>query len=129
MADPYTHKQLTDVKDSAPDFGYDQAMEVRFAREALDAEQTGVSYHRIKPGQRQAFGHRHDEDEEIYVIVRGSGRIKLDDEIVEVEELDAIRIAPEVVRALEGGEQGVDFLAFGTHNEGDGEVIPGWWGE
>jgi len=127
MAEPFTHKQLTDVKDSAPEFGYADAMEARFARESLDAEQTGVSYHRIKPGKRQAFGHHHDEDEEIYVIVRGSGRIKLDDEIIEVEELDAIRIAPEVVRALEGGDEGIDFLAFGSHREGDGEVIPGWW--
>ena len=129
MADPFTHRQLTDVKDSAPEFGFGDAMEARFAREALDAEQTGVSYHRIKPGQRQPIGRRHDEDEEIYVIVRGSGLIKLDDEIIEVEELDAIRISPEVVRALEGGEEGLDYLAFGSHRDGDGEVIPGWWSE
>jgi mannose-6-phosphate isomerase-like protein (cupin superfamily) len=129
MADSYTHQQLKDVKDSAPEYGLGDAMEARFAREALDAEQTGVSYHRIKPGQRQGIGHRHDEDEEIYVIVRGSGLIKLDDEIIEIEELDAIRISPEVVRALEAGDEGIEFLAFGTHREGDGEVIPGWWSE
>lgn len=126
MADPFTHTRLTEVKDSAPEFGL-EGMEARFAREALGAEQTGVSYHRIEPGQRQGIGHRHDEDEEIYVIVRGSGLIKLDDEIVEVEELDAIRISPEVMRALEAGEEGIDYLAFGTHREGDGEVVPGWW--
>ena len=129
MADPFTHRQLGDVKDSAAEFGMGEAMEARFARQDLDAEQTGVSYHRIKPGQRQPIGHRHDETEEIYVVIRGSGRIKLDDEIIEIEELDAIRISPEVVRALEGGEEGIDFLAFGSHKEGDGEVIPGWWSD
>jgi mannose-6-phosphate isomerase-like protein (cupin superfamily) len=129
MAGPYTHKKLTDVKDSAVEFGLGDAMEARFARQDLDAEQTGISYHRIKPGQRQAFGHHHEEDEEIYVIVRGRGLIKLDDEIVEIEELDAIRISPEVTRALEAGEEGIDYLAFGSHTEGDGEVIPGWWSD
>src|SRR5437763_394400 len=101
MADSYTHKQLTDVKDSAPGFGLGDAMEARFAREALDAEQAGISHYRIKPGQRQPIGHRHDAAEEIYIVIRGSGRIKLDDEIVEVEELDAIRVSPEVMRSWE----------------------------
>jgi mannose-6-phosphate isomerase-like protein (cupin superfamily) len=129
MPDPFTHKKLTDVKDSAPQFGYDDAMEARFAREDLDAEQTGISHHRIKAGQRQGFGHRHDEDEEIYVILRGSGLMKLGDEVIEVEELDAIRISPEVMRALEAGDDGLEYVAFGTHREGDGEVVPGWWGD
>jgi mannose-6-phosphate isomerase-like protein (cupin superfamily) len=129
MADQFTHKKLTEVKDSAPQFGYDDVMEARFAREDLGAEQTGVSHHRIKAGQRQGFGHRHEEDEEIYVILRGSGLMKLGDEVIEVEELDAIRISPEVMRAVEAGDDGLEYLAFGTHREGDGEVVPGWWGD
>jgi len=60
------------------------------------------------------------------VIIRGSGRIKLDEEIREVGELDAIRIAPEVTRALEAGEEGLDFLAFGTHAEDDATLVPDW---
>jgi uncharacterized cupin superfamily protein len=127
MAEPFTHKQLSEVEDSAKKFGFDEFMESRFAREDLDAERTGLSYHRIKPGQRQAFGHHHTEDEEICVIVRGTGLIKLDDEIVEVEELDAIRIAPEVVRALQAGDDGLDFLVFGTHTEDDAALDPDWW--
>jgi mannose-6-phosphate isomerase-like protein (cupin superfamily) len=129
MADPFTHRQLTDVKDSAPGFGLGDAMEARFAREALDAEETGVSHYRIKPGERQPIGHRHDEAEEIYVVVRGTGRIKLDDEIVEVEELDAIRVSPEVLRSWEAGDEGLEFIAFGAHKPNDGEVIPGWWSD
>jgi uncharacterized cupin superfamily protein len=129
MPEPFTRKKLTDVKDSAPEFGYGEAMEARFARADLGAEQVGISHHRIKPGQRQSFGHRHDEDEEIYVILRGTGRMKVGDEVIEVEELDAIRMTPEVMRAVEAGDDGLEFLAFGTHREGDGEVVPGWWND
>src|SRR3954454_110940 len=87
----YTHMNLSEVKDSAPGFGADEFQEARFAREDLDAEQTGISHINVKPGKRMPFGHKHDEAEEIYVVIAGSGRVKLDDEIVEVTELDAIR--------------------------------------
>src|ERR1700755_1332334 len=98
MADSYTHKKLTDVKDSAPEFGFGEIAEARFAKDDFDAADTGFSYHRGKPNARQAFAHNHEEAEEVYVVIRGSGRIKLDDEIVEIEELDAIRISPPVTR-------------------------------
>lgn len=129
MAEAYTYKKLTDVKDSAPEFGFSEAMEARFAGEAFDAEQTGFSYHRVKPGKRQAFGHRHQEAEEVYVVIRGSGRLKLDDEVLELEELDAVRISPGVMRAWEGGEEGVEVLAFGPRKGNDAELVPGWWAE
>jgi mannose-6-phosphate isomerase-like protein (cupin superfamily) len=127
MADSYTHKKLTDVKDSAPEFGFGEIAEARFATEHFDSEETGFSYHRVKPNQRQAFGHNHEEAEEVYVVIRGSGRIKLDDEIVEIEELDAIRISPPVTRALEGGDEGIEVLCFGPHKEKDGELVQDWW--
>jgi len=73
------------------------------------------------------FGHKHDEAEEIYVVIAGSGRIKLDDEIVDVVELDAIRIAPAVARCIEGGPDGISVLAMGAHHDNDGEVLPNWW--
>lgn len=129
MPAPYTHKKLTDVKDSAEEFGLGDAMEARFAKDDLDAEDTGFSYHRLKPGKRQGFGHRHEKAEEVYVIVRGTGRLKLDDEVIEVEELDAIRISPEVTRAFEAGDDGIEVLAFGPRRDGDGEVVPGWWSD
>lgn len=129
MSTPFTHKRLTDVKDSAPEFGLGDVQEARFARKDLDAERTGVSHYRLKPDVRSPFGHRHDEAEEVYVVLSGSGRIKLDDEIVEVEALDAIRVAPAVTRAFEAGPDGIEVLAFGAHHDGDGELIQGWWGE
>jgi len=127
LPDSYTHKNIADVKDMAPEFGYQEVAEARFAREALDAEQTGISSLKLKPGKRMPFGHKHDEAEEIYIVVAGSGRIKLDDEIIDVVELDAIRIAPQVARGVEAGPEGIQVLAVGAHHPEDGELLHGWW--
>jgi mannose-6-phosphate isomerase-like protein (cupin superfamily) len=126
----HTIKNLRDVDDMAPKFGFDAVQEARFCWRDLDAEQTGLALIRVKPGQRSAFAHRHDQAEEIYLVVNGSGRIKLDDEILDVGPMDAIRIAPGVARALEGGPEGVEYLAFGPHREGDGEILKddAFWG-
>lgn len=127
MPAKYTLKRLTDVKDAAPSFGYDELQEARFATKDLDAEKTGVSHHRVKPGKRQGFAHKHDEAEEVYVVIAGSGRMKLDAEIIEVGRLDAIRVAPDVTRTFEAGPEGLELLAVGARHDGDGEIIPGWW--
>jgi mannose-6-phosphate isomerase-like protein (cupin superfamily) len=127
MAAQYTLKKLADVEDSATKFGFADVQEARFATEDLEAEHTGVSYHRVKPGKRQAFAHRHENAEEVYVVLAGSGRIKLDDDIVAIESLDAIRVAPEVIRTFEGGPEGLELLAFGPRHKGDGAVIADWW--
>jgi mannose-6-phosphate isomerase-like protein (cupin superfamily) len=129
MSAPFTHRKLTDVKDSAPEFGMEEVQEARFAKKDLDAEKTGVSHHRLKPGKRTPFGHKHEDAEEVYVVIGGSGRMKLDDEIIEVETLDAIRVSPQVIRAFEAGDDGIEVLAVGARHDGDGEVIPGWWSE
>jgi len=129
VATPFTHKKLTDVKDSAPEFGVGDVQEARFAKKDLDAEKTGISHVRLKPEQRSPFGHKHDEAEEVYVVIAGAGRMKLDDEIIEIETLDAIRVAPEVVRAFEAGSDGIEVIAVGARHDGDGEVIPGWWSD
>lgn len=127
MSTPYTVIRLTEVKDSAEEFGSGETMEARFATGDLEAERTGVSHHRLKPGKRQPFGHKHDQAEEIYVVLGGSGRMKLDDEVIELEPLDAIRVAPSVVRAFEAGPGGIEVLALGTRHEGDGELVHEWW--
>lgn len=127
MAAPYTLKRLTDVQDSAPKFGYGELQEARFATSDLEAEQTGVSHHRVRPGRRQGFAHKHGKAEEIYVVISGSGRVKLDDDIVELGALDALRVGPEVTRAFEGGPDGIELIAFGPRHEGDGELIHDWW--
>lgn len=127
MSAPYTLKKLTDVEDSAPGFGFEEVQEARFAHGDLEAKDTGVSHHRVKPGKRQAFAHRHEKAEEIYVVLAGSGRLKLDDEIVDLEALHAIRVAPGVTRQFEAGSGGIELLAFGPRHDRDGEVIQDWW--
>ncbi len=118
----YTIKNLRDVEDMAPRFGNDAVQEARFARKPLQAEDTGLAYHVVKAGQRNR-PHRHDEAEEIYVVIGGSGRAVLDGETVELKTLDAIRVAAPVTRAFEGGPEGLELLAFGPHREGDGELL------
>jgi mannose-6-phosphate isomerase-like protein (cupin superfamily) len=127
MPGPYTVKQLTEVEDSAVGFGLSDLQEARFATKDLEAENTGVSHHRVKAGRRQGFGHKHDNAEEVYVVLSGSGRMKLDDEVIEIAALDAIRVAPGVVRAFEAGPDGLEVLAVGARHEGDGELLHGWW--
>jgi mannose-6-phosphate isomerase-like protein (cupin superfamily) len=123
----YTIKNLTETADSAVKFGFSEMGEAHFATEELDAEQTGVSYQVLRPGKRQAFGHRHDKAEEVYVVLSGSGRVRLDDEIVAISRLDAIRVPPTITRAFEAGDDGMEFLAFGAHYEKDGEVDKDFW--
>ncbi len=118
----YTVRNLRDVEDVAPRFGFDSIQEARFAWRALDAEQTGFAYHRIKPNQRGG-AHRHDAAEEIYVVIAGSGRVYLDGDLVELKSLDAVRLAPPVTRAFQAGPDGLDLLVFGPHREADGELL------
>ncbi len=127
MPASYTIKKLTDVEDSAANFGVSEFQEARFPKDDLEAEHTGVGHHRLKPGKRQPFAHRLDEAEEVYVVLAGSGRVKLDDEILEIATLDAIRVAPGVVRQFEAGTDGMELLVFGRRHDGDGEVIHDWW--
>ena len=81
----------------------------------------------MKPGRRLGFGHSHDSVEEIYLITGGSGRFKLDDEIVPVGPGEVVYCSPEVMREWEAGDEGLDVVAFGAHAEGDGNLRPGWW--
>ena len=123
----YTHLNLADVEDVAPANGFGHRWEARVARQPLDAEQTGVTHFRLRPGKRSPFVHRHGKAEEVYVVLAGSGRIKLDDDLADVRPLDAIRVAPEVARAFEAGPEGLEFIAFGPHHEADGEAVDDGW--
>jgi mannose-6-phosphate isomerase-like protein (cupin superfamily) len=126
---PHTIKNLEDVDDMAAKSGLGEMGQARFAREDLDAQDTGLSHQRLNPGKRQSFGHRHGEAEEIYLVLSGSGRVKLDDEILDIKRLDAIRVAPETMRAFEAGPNGLEFVVFGPHHGGDGEMVQGWWSD
>jgi mannose-6-phosphate isomerase-like protein (cupin superfamily) len=123
----YTKKNLRDVEDAAVRYGLSDAQEARFARRDLAAEQTGVTYLNIKPSRREAFAHRHREAEEVYVVLAGSGRVKLDNELVDLTELDAIRVGPGTARQLEAGADGLHVLIFGSHVDGDVEQVPDFW--
>jgi uncharacterized cupin superfamily protein len=123
----YTIKNLRETADSAPDFGLSDVGEAHFPREELGAETTGLAYHVLKPGKRTAFGHRHEQAEEVYVVLAGSGRVRLDDDIEEIGELDAIRVEPQVARAFEAGPEGMSVLVFGPRHEKDGELLHDFW--
>ncbi len=129
MPSRHTQINLGDVEDAAPANGFGDRWEARVAREALDAEQAGMTYFRLRPGKRSPFVHRHRQAEEIYVVLSGTGRIKLGDEILDVHALDAVRVAPEVARAFEAGPEGLEFIAFGAHYEADGEPVNDDWVE
>jgi mannose-6-phosphate isomerase-like protein (cupin superfamily) len=121
----YAVTNLRQAEDHAAKHGYGELQEARFPAGELGAEQTGLALIRVKPNQRQPFAHHHKEAEEVYVVISGSGRFKLDDELVEVGELDAVRIEPQVGRAAEAGPDGLEFLAFGPRQQGDAEIIEG----
>jgi mannose-6-phosphate isomerase-like protein (cupin superfamily) len=123
----YTIRNLREVEDLAVRHGFSDTQEARFPRGDLEAEQTGVAYLILRPGKRQPFAHRHTNAEEIYVVLAGTGRIKLDDDIIDIRPLDSIRMSPEVGRALEAGPEGLEVLAFGPRHEGDAEMVPDFW--
>ena len=123
----YTIKNLRETADSAPEFGLGDVGEAHFPREELGAETTGLAYQVFKPNKRSAFGHRHDKAEEVYVVLSGSGRMRLDDEIIDIGQLDAIRVDPQVTRAFEAGPDGMALLAFGPRHADDGTMLPDFW--
>jgi quercetin dioxygenase-like cupin family protein len=124
----YTRKNLLELDDSAVAFGL-SGVEARFARKALGSTKVGLSYQKLLPNVRVPFGHHHAEQEEIYVVLNGSARMKVGDEIVELASMDAIRVDPETMRAVEAGPDGVEFLAFGgpVVEGGDSEMVSDWW--
>ena len=122
MAD-YTHRNLHDVEDAAVKGGFSDSQEARFANDDLDLETLGVSYQVVKPGMHHAFGHRHKKAEEVYVVLSGTGKIHLDDDEVEVERLDAIRVAPHVTRGFEAGDDALELLVFSQSTPGDAEIV------
>jgi mannose-6-phosphate isomerase-like protein (cupin superfamily) len=132
---PFTLKNLrTDLKDVGPGFDGAPDLEFRMATQALELEQSGLSYQRVPPDYRFPYGHTHKTQEEVYVVVRGSGRMKLDDEIVELQEWDVVRVAPGTWRGYEAGPEGLELIVFGAPNLGevprdDVEGKRGWWAD
>jgi mannose-6-phosphate isomerase-like protein (cupin superfamily) len=124
----YTKTNLREVENQAPKFDMPSEMEARFARSAIDGETLGLSLFTLAPNFRIPFGHKHENQEEVYVVVRGSARVKVEDDIVELREWDAIRFGKDTLRNMEAGPDGVEYLAFGAGDDPlDAEMAPGWW--
>ncbi len=122
----WTKTNFQDLEDRSP---ADAPMQWRLARNALHSPELGVSRFTYEPGARMPFGHRHREQEEAYVVAAGSGRAKLDDEIIEIVVWDVLRVAPPVVRAFEAGPDGLDLICIGGRKpkRGDTERLPDFW--
>jgi mannose-6-phosphate isomerase-like protein (cupin superfamily) len=126
----YTKQNLTDVENAAPNFGMPDGLEARFARRPLEGQDLGLSLFRLAPNMRIPFGHKHAGQEEVYVVVKGSGRIKVEDEIVELAQWDAIRIDKDTMRNVEAGAEGIEYLAFGAGDDPtEVEMAQDWWSD
>ena len=125
----YTVRNLKEVDDAAPAFGLSPDLEARFARKPLESKQVAVSYQRLQPNVRIPFGHTHAQQEEIYVVLSGSGSAKLGDDVVELQQWDALRVDPETMRAIEAGPGGIEFIAVGgpIGDKNDAEMVNDWW--
>jgi quercetin dioxygenase-like cupin family protein len=125
----YTLVNLKDVEDQAPKFGYAPHLQSRFARKELGLEHSGISHFTLAPGFRVPFGHHHTDQEEVYVVVAGSARMKLGDEVVELGTWDAVRVAPDMTRGMEGGPEGAQILAFGAPSDenADAQMVRDFW--
>ena len=129
----FTHRNLkADLQDVGSNFDGPPDLEFRMATQALALENSGLTYQHVPPGYRFPYGHTHKTQEEIYVVVRGSGRMKVDDEIVELEEWDAVRVPPGAWRGYEAGPDGLEILVIGAPNlgddpRGDVEGRRDWW--
>ena len=132
---PFTHTNITrDLEDIGPVFDGAPGIEFRAATKALELEESALSYQRIPPGCRFPYGHTHLTQEEVYVVLRGSGRMKIDEEIVELAAWDAVRVPPGTWRGYEAGPEGLELLVVGAPSLGDdprGDVdgLRGWWAD
>jgi mannose-6-phosphate isomerase-like protein (cupin superfamily) len=126
----YTHVNLKEVEDQAPKFGLSPDLEFRMGRVPLDMENAGVSYIRMASNYRIPFGHNHKNQEEVYVVVAGSGRVKVGDEVRELKQWDAVRVHKDTMRGFEAGADGLEIIAIGAPNTGpgDADMEQGWWG-
>jgi len=132
---PFTLTNIrADLEDLGSRFDGDPDLEFRAATKALELEQASISYQRVPPGYRFPYGHTHMRQEEVYVVVRGSGRMKVDDEIIDLREWDAVRVPPGTWRGYEAGPEGLEIFVIGAPNLGgspreDVEGQRDWWSD
>jgi uncharacterized cupin superfamily protein len=124
----YTKVSILDLPDLAAGMGGDGSIKARGIQSATGSTRVGAMYHTMAPNTRQPFGHAHNESEEIFFVLEGSGTAMVGDDEVSLSRLDALRVSPEAIRAFESGPEGMTLLAVGNHVEKDGRMVPGWWG-
>ena len=119
----FSSVNLFEVEDSVGDRA--PGVEGRFGRKHLDSRDLGVSHFRYAPELRAQVAHSHREQEEAYVVVAGSGRVLLDQDVLELRQWDVVRVAPEVVRCFEAGPDGLDIIAVGGPRPEGGDGVMG----
>jgi mannose-6-phosphate isomerase-like protein (cupin superfamily) len=129
---PFTRRNIKELEDIGRVFEGPPDLEFRAATKPLELERSGLTYQRVPPGYRFPYGHTHQTQEEVYVVVRGGGRMKVDDEIVDLREWDAVRVPPGSWRGYEAGPEGLELLIVGAPNlgedpRGDVEGRRDWW--
>jgi mannose-6-phosphate isomerase-like protein (cupin superfamily) len=125
VVDGYTIVNLEEIEDSAAARGL--GFSARFPREAVNAERTGFALLSFPPGAQQPFGHHHEQAEEVYFVISGTGEIKFDDGVHPLRAHDIVRVASLTTRAFRAGPDGLEMIAFGPRHAGDGKVIEGYW--
>jgi mannose-6-phosphate isomerase-like protein (cupin superfamily) len=128
----YTVQNLKEVENQGVHFGLDpNDMELRMAKDPLECANAGISYLKLGPGYRAPFGHTHKTQEEIYILISGSARVKLNDDVIDMKPFTAVRIAQDTMRSYEGGPDGAEIIAIGAPRTGpgDGDTVPGWWSD
>jgi mannose-6-phosphate isomerase-like protein (cupin superfamily) len=126
----YSVENLNEVQNQGENFGINpDELQLRMAKDPLECQNAGISLLRLGPDFRVPFGHKHKTQEEIYVLVSGSARMKVEDEIVEMEPLTAVRVDPGTMRGYEAGSEGADLIVIGAPKTGpgDADTVPGWW--
>jgi mannose-6-phosphate isomerase-like protein (cupin superfamily) len=126
-----TIRNIKEIDDAASGSGLSPSLEARFGRDPLDCEQLGFSYQRLAPGFRVPFGHKHGVQEEVYLVVSGGGRMKIEDDVHDIGQWDAVRVGPGTMRCFEAGPDGLELLVVGAPKTppGDAEVVQNWWSD
>ena len=128
MANDYAIVNIKELEDQAVKFGLSPNVEARFGRKATDAQQGGFSYQKLAPNYRQQFGHRHEGQEEFYVVLSGGGSVTFENgDTSELKRWDVVRVAPQLARGFEAGPDGLEFLAFGAGETGDATMLESFW--
>jgi mannose-6-phosphate isomerase-like protein (cupin superfamily) len=128
----YTKHNLKEIENQGVHFGLNpEEMQLRMAKDPLECANCGITYLSLGPGYRAPFGHRHNEQEEIYILVSGNARLKAGDDVLDLEPFHAVRLPPETMRSYEGGPQGAELIVIGAPKTGpgDGDIEQGWWSD